>query len=81
MYKQIVDRIIIAVQTDFEEGGYDPQTLLDLRKVRLPYAPSRAAGALSSAHIRPLHQILFFFMHLPFYSNRYGMLGGRKREG
>ena len=70
MYKQIVDRIIIAVQTDFEEGGYDPQTLQDLRKVRPPYARSLAAGTHYSVHTRLLHQILFFFMHLPFCLQR-----------
>ena len=35
IYAQIIDRIIEAAKNDFEEGGYDQSTLLDLKEVSL----------------------------------------------
>jgi len=33
IYAQIIDRIIEAAKNDFEEGGYDQSTLVDLKEV------------------------------------------------
>ena len=33
IYAQIIDRIIDAAKNDFEEGGYDQSTLVDLKEV------------------------------------------------
>jgi hypothetical protein len=33
VYRQIIDKIILASQTDFEEGGYTQETLQELKLV------------------------------------------------
>jgi hypothetical protein len=33
VYRQIIDKIILASQTDFEEGGYTQETLQELKMV------------------------------------------------
>ena len=33
VYAQIIERIIEAAKNDFEEGGYDQSTLVDLKEV------------------------------------------------
>jgi hypothetical protein len=33
VYRQIIDKVILAAQTDFEEGGYTQETLQELKMV------------------------------------------------
>jgi hypothetical protein len=33
VYRQIIDKVILASQTDFEEGGYTQETLQELKMV------------------------------------------------
>jgi hypothetical protein len=33
VYRQIIDKVILQAQTDFEEGGYTQETLQELKLV------------------------------------------------
>jgi hypothetical protein len=33
VYRQIIDKVILSAQTDFEEGGYTQETLQELKLV------------------------------------------------
>jgi hypothetical protein len=59
VYRQIIDKVILASQTDFEEGGYTQETLQELKMVSHRHSPTldlaRLAWPAASGNLR-LHQ-------------------------
>jgi hypothetical protein len=55
VYRTIIDKVILASQTDFEEGGYTQETLQELKLVSDRTATPDLARLASSANLR-LHQ-------------------------
>lgn len=44
VYRQIIDKVILQAQTDFEEGGYTLETLQELKLVSGKRLPRTSRG-------------------------------------
>jgi len=54
VYRQIIEKIVQAAKNDFEEGGYAPDTLTDLKTVSTVFGDA-CISSISMFLSQPVH--------------------------